>query len=180
MRLQEAKMKKILTSTFILFFLTLSAAAVFAQPPQRMMRGRRMFDRPHNRILAVLKANQEALDITDEQMEQVQTLVFSFQERSLKMQNEISMNQLELQKLMQDRENLDYDNIGAILSKTSAARNAMFIEGLKLRQEINSVLSPEQLEALKAITKNGIRSRGRFLQERMLRRFPRSRNRVRK
>ncbi len=173
-------MKKILTSTLIFFFLTLSVAVVYAQPPQRMTRARRIFDRPQNRILAVMKANQEELNITDEQIEQVQNLVFSFQERSLKMQNDTSLSRLELQKLMLDRENLDYDKIKAILSKSSAVRNEMFIEGLKLREEINNVLTPEQREALKDKTRDGMRSRVRDLRDRMRQRFHRLGNRIRR
>lgn len=170
-------MKKILALTFILSFLILSVAVVFAQPPQRMARARRIPDRPQNRILGVLKANQEDLEITDEQIVQVQDLVFSFREKSLKMQNESGLNRLELQKLMQDRENMDYDKIKTILSKTTAARNEMFIEGLKLREEINNVLTPEQREALKAKAREGIRNRARNLRDRLQQRSPGLRNR---
>jgi Spy/CpxP family protein refolding chaperone len=178
--IQEVKMKKVLTSALIISFLVLSVASSFAQPQQRMPRAKRTFDRPQNRILGVLKVSQEELNITDEQMEHVQNLVFSFQEKSLKMQNENSLSRLELQKLMQDRENLDYDKIEAILSKTSAARNEMFIEGLKLQEEINNVLTPEQREALKVKTREGIRSRDRNSRGRMQQRFPRLRNRIRR
>ena len=173
-------MKKILTGTFVFSFFTLSAAAVFAQPDQRMTRARRMLDRPSNRILVVLKANQEELGITDEQIDQVQTLVFSFREKSVKMQNESRLSRLELQKLMQDRENLDYGKIKALLAKTSASRNGMFIEGLKLREAIDNVLTEEQREALKDISGRGLRSRVRDLRERMPQRFPRLRNRIRR
>ena len=173
-------MKKILTSMLVFSFSALSVAAVFAQPPQRMSRSRRSFDRPQNRILAVLKTHQEELGITDEQIEQVQNLVFSLQERSIKMRNENSLNRLELQKLIQDRENLDYDKIKAILSKTSAARNEMFIEGLKLREEINNILTPEQREALKAKAHEGMMSRSRIMRDRMRQRYPYWRNRIRR
>jgi len=145
-----------------------------------MPRAKRTFDRSQNRILGVLKMNQEELIITDEQIEQVQNLVFSFKEKKIKRASESSMNRLELQKLMQDRENLDYDKIKAILSKASAMRNEMFIEGLKLREEIGNVLTPEQREALKAKTRDGMRSRSRNLRDPMQQRFPRLRNRIRR
>jgi len=92
----------------------------------------------------------------------------------------MSLNRLELQKLMQDRENLDYGKIGTILAKTSDARNEMFIEGLKLKEAINNVLTPEQQEALKAKAKKGLRSRARNMRNRMSRRSPRFRNRIRR
>lgn len=171
-------MKKSLTLMVIFSFLVLSAASSFAQPQQRMPRAKRTFDRSQNRILGVLKANQEELNITDEQIEQVQNLVFSFKEKTIKRTSENSLSRLELQKLMQDRENLDYGKIEAILSKTSAARNDMFIEGLKLKEEINNVLTPEQQEALKAKARDGIRSRVRNLRDRMQQRNPRLKNRL--
>ncbi len=173
-------MRKVLTATLIISFLTLSMSLVYAQPAQRIPRGKRMFDRPQIRILTVLKANQEELKITDVQMEQIQNLVFSFREKSLKMQNENEMSRLELQKLMLDRENLDYDKIKAILSESSAARNEMFVDGLKLREEIENVLTPEQQEALREITRDGIRNRALDLRDRMLQRFPLMRNRIRR
>lgn len=173
-------MKKILTLALIFSFLALSMAVVFAQPQQRMTRAKRTFDRSQNRILGVLMANQEELGITDEQIEQVQNLVFSFKEKTIKMNVEQSLSRLELQKLMQDRENLDYSKIEAILSKTSAVRNEMFIEGLKLREEINNVLTPEQRDALKAKAKKGIRSRAGNLRNRIPQRIPRSRDRIRR
>lgn len=173
-------MKKGLTLMVVFSFLVLSVASSFAQPQQRMPRAKRTFDRSQNRILAVLKANQEELNITDEQIEQVQNLVFSFKKKTIKRTSENSLSRLELQKLMQDRENLDYDKIKAVLSETSAARNEMFIERLKLREEISNVLTPEQREALKAKAREGIRSRARNLQDRMQQRFPRLKSRIRR
>jgi Spy/CpxP family protein refolding chaperone len=178
--IQEVKMKKGLTLIVIFSFFVLSVASSFAQPQQRMARGKRTFDRSHSRILAVLKANQEELDITDEQIGQIQDLVFSFKEKTIKTANENSLSRLELQKLMKDKENLDYAKIKAILNQTSAARTDMFIEGLKLREEISNVLTPEQQEALKAKAKKGIRSRPRKLRDLAYQRSPRLRNRIRR
>jgi Spy/CpxP family protein refolding chaperone len=177
--IQEVKMKKLLTLTLIASFLALSMAVVFAQP-QRMARAKRTFDRSQNRILAVLKANQEELSITDEQIAQVEDLVFASKEKAIRMNAEQSKTRLELQKLMQDRDNLDYGKIQAILSRTSAVRNEMFIDGLKLREEISNVLTPEQREALKSKVKTGVRSRTRDLRNRMQRRIPRPGNRIRR
>jgi Spy/CpxP family protein refolding chaperone len=152
-------MKKVLALTLIISFSVLSVAVVFAQPQQRIIRTRRALDSPQNRILGVLKTNQEELGITDEQIEQIQDLVFSYKEKAIAMQSENSLNRLELQRLMQDRENLDYGKITAILSKTSASRNEMFVEALKLREKINNVLTPEQREALKEKGRIGVRNR---------------------
>jgi Spy/CpxP family protein refolding chaperone len=173
-------MKKLLAFTLIFSFFILSMADVFAQPQQRMTRARRTFDRSQNRILGVLKANQEELSITDEQIEQIQNLTFAFKEKTIKMNGEQSLSRLELQKLMQNSENLEYDKIEAILSRTSASRNQMFIEGLKLREEISNILTPEQREALKAKTRNVLRSRSRNSRGRLQQRSFRLRNRIRR
>ena len=145
-----------------------------------MARERRTVDRSPGRILGILKANIEELGITDEQVEQVRSLVFSFHEKSLEMRHESGMNRLEIQKLLQERENLDYTRIKAVLSKTSTVRNELYIDRLKLREEISNVLTPEQREALKDLAKKGMRSRSRNLRERIQQRLPRLRNRIRR
>jgi len=176
---KEVKMKKGLTLAVIFSVLVLFVASSFAQPQRQMMRGKRTFDRSHNRILAVIKANQEELKITDDQIEKIKNLGFSFQEKAIKMKNENNLLRLELQKLMQDRDNLDYDKIKAVLSKSSAFRQEMFIERLKLKDEINNILTPEQREALKAKAKDRLRGEMRPMRDRM-QRFPRQRGRIRR
>jgi Spy/CpxP family protein refolding chaperone len=162
--------------------LVLFVASDFAQPQRGMMRVKRNFDRSPHRILAVLKANQEELNITDEQIEQIQNLIFSYQEKAIQMKNESALQRLELQKLMQDRENLDYEKIKAVLSKSSAARQEMFIQRLKQREEITKILTPEQHEALKALTQDRMRERIRPLRSMRdrMQRFPRQRGRIRR
>jgi Spy/CpxP family protein refolding chaperone len=95
------------------------------------------------------------------------------------MKNENNLLHLELRKLMQDRENLDYDKIRAVLSKSSAAREEMFIERLKLKDEISNILTPEQREALKAKAKDRLRGKMRLMRDRM-QSYPRFRGRIRR
>jgi Spy/CpxP family protein refolding chaperone len=178
--IQEAKMKKFLAISIICFFMILSSVASFAHPLQRSAGMRRMFDRPRTRIFNVLKANQEVLEITDQQMQKIQDLVYSLREKSIKVMSENGLNRLELQKLMQDEENMDYAKIEAILARTSASRHDIFIEGLKLREEIKNILTPEQQEALKQIAEDSIRSRLRDVRDRRLQRLPHSRTRIRR
>ncbi len=178
--IKEDNMKKAMTYLVFFSLLILFVASSFSQPPQRMTRANRMFDRAPNRILLVLKAHQEELGITESQMEQIKDLVFSHQEKTLKMKSELGLHHLELQKLMQDRESLDYEKIKAILSKTSAARTEMFIERLKQRDEINKILTPEQRDALKAIVQEGFGRRFQRMRDRGQRfqRFPQLRRRM--
>ena len=175
-------MKKSKTVAVIFSVLVLFVAADFAQPRRGMMRAERTLDRSPHRILAVLKANQEELNITDEQIEQIKNLIFSYQEKAIQMKNESELQRLELQKLIQDRENLDYEKIKAVLSRASAARHEIFIQRLKQREEINKILTPEQQDALKALAMDRMRDRIRplrLMRDRM-QRFPRFRDRIRR
>jgi Spy/CpxP family protein refolding chaperone len=175
-------MKKRMTTAVIFSLLVLLVASSFAQPQQRLMRAKRTFDRFPNRILAFLKVNQEELNITDEQIEKIKNLIFSHQEKAIQMKNENAVQRLELQKLMQDRENLDYERIQSVLSQSSAARHEMFIQRLKQREEITKILTPEQREALKALTMERVREGFRplrLMRDRM-QRFPQFRERIRR
>jgi Spy/CpxP family protein refolding chaperone len=175
-------MKKGMTMAVIFSVLILFVAGSLAQPQQRLMRAKRTLDRSSNPILAVLKANQEELSITDEQIKQIQNLIFSHQEKAIQMKNENALQRLELQKLLQDRENLDYEKIKSVLSQLSAVRQEMFIQRLKQREEINKILTPEQQEALKALTMERMRERIRPLRQMRdrMERFPRFRDRIRR
>jgi len=146
-------MKKTLKFSIIFSVIILFTASVFAEPRIRM-RDRDAFDMSHTRILRILQGNQKELKITDNQLEKIKNMVFSFEEKMIKMKNESNLQRLELRKLMQDRKNIDYEKIKGALSKASSYRNNMFIERLKWRNEILNVLTPEQQEALKAMRKD--------------------------
>jgi Spy/CpxP family protein refolding chaperone len=180
----EEKMKKIVTLSVIFSFLILFATSSFAQPQQRMMRrGKNFANRSPARILSVLKAKQKELKITDSQLERIKNLAFSFEEKMIKMRSNSSLQRLELKKLFQDRENLDYDKIKEALSKASSSRHDMVIERLQLREEIGKILTPEQREALKAMSKDrmkGRRGRGLFQRGERQQQFPRLKRRIRR
>ncbi|UCC38964.1 MAG: Spy/CpxP family protein refolding chaperone [Candidatus Aminicenantes bacterium] len=182
-------MKKIITLSVIFSFLILFAASSFAQPQHRMMRrGKNFANRAPARILSVLKAKKKELKITDSQIEKIKSLTFSFEEKMIKMRSNCSLQRLEIKKLFQDRENLDYDKIKAALSKASSGRHDMVIERLKLREEIGKILTPEQREAIKSMQKDRLKQRaallrkGRGLFQRGEReqQFPRLKRRIRR
>ena len=159
-------MKKAITLFVFFSVLILFTASSFAEPQQRMMRrGKGFTNRSPARILVVLKAKQKELKITDSQIEKIKNLTFSFQEKMIKMRSDGSLQRLEMKKLFQDRENLDYGKIKAALTKASSGRHDMVIERLKLREEIGKVLTPEQSEALKSMQKDRMKGR-RALQRR--------------
>ncbi len=155
-------MKKNLMFSVIVSVAVLFTASSLAQSFQGMRighRGHKMMRQAPGRILMVLKAKQKELNITDDQIEKIKNLVDTSEEKMVEMQNANNLIQLELKKLLQDRDNLDYDKIKATLSKASGNRHDMFIQRLKVREEINNILTPEQRDALKEMGKDRMRSR---------------------
>jgi Spy/CpxP family protein refolding chaperone len=149
--LKEKKMRKTLTVFAIFAIVGLFAVDSFAQPFQGGRRGRGRMNRSSARILGVLKAHQEELKITEDQLQAIKDLTYSFEEKMINAKAEGSKQRLELRQLMQDRGNLDYTKLKEALSKAAEHRNNMFIDRLKQRDEIDKILTPEQKEALKSM-----------------------------
>ena len=160
--LKEKKMKKSLTGFSIFAIVGLFTVGSFAQPFQGRRPERTQMNRSSTRILRVLKVYQEELKITEDQLKAIEDLTYSFEERKIEARSEASKNQLELRKLMQDRESLDYAKLRAALSKASEHRHDMIIEGFMLRDEIDKILTPEQREALKSMRLERFRDRRDF------------------
>lgn len=173
-------MKKALRLSIILSAVIVFSASSFAQPLRGMKRGRGLAMHSHAKILWVLKAKQKELNITDSQIEKIQNLVFSFEEKMIQMRSQNDTERLNLRKLMQDREKLDYEKIKAVLSKVSSSRQDMFIQRLKLREEIQNVLTPEQREAMQEAVKERLKE-GKFFQRgEKMRRLPRWRDHIKR
>lgn len=159
-------MKKAMTFSIICSVLILFVASVFAQPQRMMMRYDRLIKRSPARILRLLKAKQKELKITDSQIAKIQNLINSSEEKMIKMRSEAELQRLELKKLLQIKENLDYEKIRLALSKASKTRQNIFIERIKTRKEIENILTLEQREALKAMRQDWRKNRGQFLRRR--------------
>ena len=147
----------IVTSTLIVF-----ASSSLAQPTRFMRSDGEFWGRSPARVLWLLKAKKDELKITDSQIEKIQNLVFSLEEKMIQMRSQISLERLNLRKLMQKEENLDYEKIKAVLSTMSSSKDEMFIERLKLREEIQNILTPEQREAVNEAIKERLQKRGFF------------------
>jgi len=156
----------------------LFAAGAFAQPQGKMTRGKGMIHRSPSRVLHVLKTHQKELNITDSQLEKIKNLIFSFEEKTIQMKSDGRLQRLELRKLLEDRENQNYEKIKAALSKASNIRNDMFIERLKLREEIENILTPEQRDAMKEMRKERLKGRRLFQRGDRFQRFPQFRRRM--
>ena len=176
-------MKKAMKFSIIFFVVILFTASIFAQPQRRMMRGKGLINRSPSRILRIIETKQKELNITDNQLEKIRDLSFSLEEKMIQMRSNISLQRLEVRKLLQDKKNLDYERIRAVLSKASKFRQDIFIERLKTKKEIGNILTPEQREAIKAMRKERLRGirEGRLFQRRdRLQRFPPLKSRIKK
>jgi Spy/CpxP family protein refolding chaperone len=156
---KEKKMKKALTVFSIFMILGLFAVDSFGQYIQARRAGRTHMYRSQSRILRVLKTNQEKLKITDDQLMAIEDLAFSFKEKMIDARSQASKQRLELQKLMRDRGNLDYTKLKEALSKSSEHNHNMLIDRLKLKDEIDKILTPEQKEALKSMRQERFKDR---------------------
>jgi len=152
-------MRKTLTVLAIFAIVGLFAVDSFAQSFQGRRTGRARLNRSSTRILRVLKANQEELKITDDQLKGVEDLTYSFEEKKIEARSEAGKIHLELRKLMQDRGNVDYAKLKDALSKASEHKHNMVIDGLKLKDEIDKILTPEQKEALKSMRQERFKDR---------------------
>ena len=157
--LKEKKMKKTLTVFAIFAVIVLVSADGFSQSFQGRRGNRDRMNQSPSRILRVLKANQEDLKITDDQLKAIEDLTYSFEEKRISAKAEGSKQRLELRRLMQDRGNLDYAKLKEALSSASEHRHDMMIDGLKLKDQIDKVLTPEQKEALKSMQQERFKDR---------------------
>jgi Spy/CpxP family protein refolding chaperone len=156
---KEMIMKKTLTVFAIFAVIGLFAVDSFAQSFQGRRTGRARLNRSSTRIIRVLKANQEELKITEDQLKGIEDLTYSFEEKKIEARSEAGKSHLELRKLMQDRGNVDYAKLKDALSKASEHKHNMVIDGLKLKDEIDKVLTPEQKEALKSMRQERFKDR---------------------
>jgi Spy/CpxP family protein refolding chaperone len=170
-------MKKAMTVFAILSFVLLFAAHSFSQPDQRMDQAKSRMLRSPSRILFALKAHKEELKLTDDQIKQIEDIVFSFEEQEIAMRSQADSDRLAMRKLMADRENIDYDQIKSAFIKAAEHRADMFTARLKLRDEVDNVLTPEQRDALKFMRKERLEDRRDFRRQREFDRLPRFRER---
>jgi Spy/CpxP family protein refolding chaperone len=125
-----------------------------AQPFMGKQRGgHRMMKPSPTKIYTMLKAKQKDFNITDKQLEQIKTKVFALEEKIIPIESKNRLHHLELKKLLMN-EKKDYGKISALLSKLSDNHHSIFIEGLKTKDAIDSILTPQQRDAIKEAIQN--------------------------
>ena len=148
--------KHLLTAVIVIMVFSMVLAA---QPFMgKRMGGHRMMKPSPTKIYMMLKAKQKDFNITDNQLEQIKTKVFALEEKIIPIESKIKLQRLELKKLLKN-EKKDYEKISALLSKMSGNRQTIFIEGMKTKDAIDSILTPEQHDAIKEAMQNRFKDR---------------------
>ena len=133
--------------------------------------------RPDRRtgLLSILMRRQDELGISDDQLESIKRLNFQMEERLIKQRNAAALQRLEIKKLLMNREDRDYDKIRNLMDELSSARVEARIEGMKRRDRIRDVLTPEQREALRESARERMAEREGPMRSRRTRALPRIR-----
>ncbi len=158
-------MKKTTTITILSLGFFLFAATLSASPQMTRLRDRGLMRPDSERLLNVLKEKQDEFKITDEQLEKIAELTFQMEDKALKLRSDIAHTQLELRRQMREMENRDYEKIKSLFLKSAELRADMVINRITLRDDIKSILTPEQSAALKEMARQAQPAR-RFMERR--------------
>jgi len=173
-------MKKLSTIIILLACVSLITVSVSASPQLDRSRRRASIRPDTGRILNVLKAKQDELEITDEQLNKIEELTIKMEDKTVEIKNDLAKIQLELRRELRDREERDYDQLKSLITQSANLRADMIINRMKLKDEINHVLTEEQITALKDMFKKAL-ARRRILNRRdELQRNPDQRRSLRK
>jgi Spy/CpxP family protein refolding chaperone len=142
--MKRTKQFLITFSVVMIFSMALAAQPFMGKP----MGHRPMMGPPLTEIYTMLKAKQKDFNISDEQLEQIKTKVFALEEKIIPIESKNRLHHLELKKLLMN-EKKDYGKISSLLSKISENHHSIFIEGLKTKDAIDSILTPQQRDAIK-------------------------------
>ncbi|MFA9454586.1 MAG: Spy/CpxP family protein refolding chaperone [Candidatus Aminicenantaceae bacterium] len=174
-------MKKFVPLTVLIIGILALASGAEAQRRMGQQRNRSFTRSQSGWILMALKARQLELNITDDQLAEIEDLSLKMEEQKVEHQNAMNTHRLELKKLMMEREYRDYDKIESMLIQNAEGRAVMMVSQMKLRDQIDSILSPEQKEALKTmgrgqlvLRRQGIQRGREFQRNPRLRRFRRA------
>lgn len=160
LRLKKSGRLLVIVAVLLLFTAgTLAQAPRFGMMRQGMRQGRGMMGPGITGLYRALKANQEELKITDSQLAKIKDIMFAYEETMVKSKNAANIQALEMKKLM-TAEQKDYKKIKAALSRMSDIRHDTLIAGIKAKDDVMNILTPEQQEALKSLAKNRRAGRG--------------------
>ena len=126
------------------------------------------FTRPRpGGLLTILKAKQQELDVTDEQLARIEELQGKLEKLAVEHRNAQNTRRLELKQSLRDQENRDFDSLKTMLLETAQARVDFRITQLQMKDQISDVLTAEQKDALKQMERHRIEQRRDSIRGRM-------------
>ncbi len=161
-------MSKKLLSISGVIILVLSALQILAQPQMMRRPGRPgLGHKGSMRIYMVLKTNQKALNISQQQLKKIQSQVISNEKNTIQSRNKLQLLQLEIKKLRMNEEEVNFEKLKSLILNVSTVRTNMIIKRMKLRNNIMKLLTKEQQEKLKELRMEKFKRfrRGRFNRE---------------
>jgi len=173
-------MKKLTTIAALFTGILLFTASATAAPQMNRLRNRPALRPDTGRFLAVIKASQEELNITDEQLNRIEELTFEMEDVTLKARNDLATIHLQLRRQLRNKENRDYEKIKSLINRSSDLRADMLINRMKLKDDINNILTSGQLEALKDMFKKNLLRQRLLNRRKELQRNPEQRRPIRK
>jgi len=162
--------KKTLVFTVIILFGLASLSLGAPQPVRRNFRARMV--QPGWGLLKMLEARQQELGVTNDQLQKIQNLVNAYEEKMIDLKSQMSKYRLEMRNLFWVRENVNLNQLRKALDEAAKFRQEMIIQRIQLRQEINSILTPDQRNALQKMWQEFGGRRDAFLRQGRAQRQP--------
>ncbi len=104
-------------------------------------------------LYRVLKNRKQELKVTDNQLNKIKELAFNWEKEMINYRASNASLRLELKKLL-SAEKPDYNKIKNLMNKIGAAKTDFFINRLKVKDQIKTILTKEQLDKLAKMRKN--------------------------
>jgi Spy/CpxP family protein refolding chaperone len=141
--------KTTVAAIMALVMLLVTSISAFAQAPQQQQARRNIVQRLKSPLgqYYVLKKMKDHLKLTDAQLAEIKKISFDLEETLLALRSENQKINLESKKLL-DADTPDYAALEQNVTKRAINQGKIFVERLKARKVIESILTEEQKQSI--------------------------------
>ncbi|MBW2621399.1 MAG: Spy/CpxP family protein refolding chaperone [Deltaproteobacteria bacterium] len=141
--------KTTVAAILALVMLLVTSISAFAQAPQREQTRRNGMQRLKSPLgqYYVLKKMKDQLKLTDAQLAEIKKISFNLAETLLALRSENQKIDLESRKLL-DADTPDYATVEQNVTKRAINQGKIFVDRLKARKAIESILTAEQKQTM--------------------------------